>query len=343
MKKQTLYWILQVGGWSIYAAINIFFVFLMTGSVDSNELLSFSFSAIFFIGSTHLYRILIINWGWRNVYIVRLLPLMFGSVLVLSVANFMFQVTVDYSLGTINPEDIQLVNVLLNLFTLAILYMSWSMIYFLYHYLNNYSQNLKYEAAMKEMELSNLKSQLNPHFIFNALNSIRALVDEDPRKSKNAITQLSNILRTSLVLDKKRLTKFTEEIKTVKDYLALESIRFEERLQVEIDLHPDSDQFEIPPLMVQTLVENGIKHGVSQLKEGGKIVIKTEVGESWMSIRITNSGQIINGAPGKGSGYGIANTQKRLRLIYGDDAFFDIRNLDAQTVETEIRIPQKVI
>ena len=71
--------------------------------------------------------------------------------------------------------------------------------------------------------------------------------------------------------------------------------------------------------MLQTLVENGIKHGVSQLKEGGKIVIQTDVGESWMSICIINSGQIINGASWKGSGHGIPNTLKRLKLIYGDD------------------------
>lgn len=332
-----------MGGWSTYAGINIFFLFLTTGSVQTNQLVSYALLAGFFVVSTHLFRICLIKWGWLTIYITRLLPRMFGAVLVLSIANYLFQVMVSYSFGPLNPEDFDLVSILLNLLSLGILYLSWSLIYFLYHYLSNYSQNLKYEAAMKEMELSNLKSQLNPHFIFNALNSIRALVDEDPQKSKNAITQLSNILRNSLVLDKKRLTRFSEEINTVKDYLALESIRFEERLEVEIDLHPDSDQFEIPPLMIQTLVENGIKHGVSQLKEGGKIVIKTDVGESWMSIRITNSGQIMNGARWKGIGYGIPNTQKRLKLIYGDDAFFNIHNLDGQSVETEIRIPQKVI
>ena len=117
------------------------------------------------------------------------------------------------------------------------------------------------------MKWNLLKSQLNPHFIFNALNSIRALVDENPGKSKNAITQLSNILRNSLQIDKNRLTSFTDEMKTVQDYLELESIRFEERLEVDIKLHPNSDQFQIPPLMIQTLVENSIKHGISNLKE----------------------------------------------------------------------------
>ncbi len=342
MTKRTVYWILQVGGWSTFSAINIFFLFLTTGKVELRQLLSYAILAAFYIGTTHIYRICIVKWGWLNVYITKLLPKIFVAVLALAGANYLFQIAVSYSLGPINPLDLELVNVLGGLVASAILYLSWSLIYFLYHYLSSYSQKLIYEASMKEMELSNLKSQLNPHFIFNALNSIRALVDEDPGKSKIAITQLSNILRNSLIVDKKRLTKFAEEIKTVRDYLALESIRFEERLQVAIDLHPDSDQFDIPPLMLQTLVENGIKHGVSQLKEGGKIVIKTQVEDYSMNIRILNSGQLINGARWKGSGQGIPNTEKRLKLIYGEDASFKIGNLDGQTVKTEIRIPQKV-
>ena len=132
---------------------------------------------------------------------------------------------------------------------------------------------------MIEIELNNLKSQLNPHFIFNALNSIRALVDENPSKSKQAINQLSNILRNSLASDKKGLTKFEDEIKIVKDYLGLESIRFEERLKTEFEIHPESQKFLVPPLMIQTLVENGIKHGISKLTPGGVIQLKTYRGE----------------------------------------------------------------
>ena len=192
------------------------------------------------------------------------------------------------------------------------------------------------------MKWNLLKSQLNPHFIFNALNSIRALVDENPGKSKNAITQLSNILRNSLQIDKNRLTSFTDEMKTVQDYLELESIRFEERLEVDIKLHPNSDQFQIPPLMIQTLVENSIKHGISNLKEGGIVQIKTEVDGLYMTITIKNSGQYVNGQDYKQSGYGIENTKQRLRLIYGDQASFDIRNENNLLVCTQLRIPQIV-
>jgi LytS/YehU family sensor histidine kinase len=193
---------------------------------------------------------------------------------------------------------------------------------------------------MIEIELNNLKSQLNPHFIFNALNSIRALVDENPSKSKQAINQLSNILRSSLASDKKGLTKFDDELKIVKDYLGLESIRFEERLKTEFDIHPDSRNFLVPPLMIQTLVENGIKHGISKLTRGGIVQVKTLVVNGRMSIQIRNSGQLQNSTKRTKSGLGIRNTIQRLKLIYGDDATFRILNENDNFVLTELTIPQ---
>jgi two-component system LytT family sensor kinase len=193
---------------------------------------------------------------------------------------------------------------------------------------------------MREIELSNLKSQLNPHFIFNALNSIRALVDENPTKSKQAINQLSSILRNSLMTEKRGLTSFDEELKIVKDYLGLESIRFEERLKTEFDIDPESNQFLVPPLMIQTLVENGIKHGVSKLTEGGLIQMKTKVDQDFLKIYIRNSGQFReNGTVAKTGGLGLENTRQRLKLIYGNEASFRISAENNNFVLTEIVIP----
>jgi two-component system LytT family sensor kinase len=194
---------------------------------------------------------------------------------------------------------------------------------------------------MIEIELNNLKNQLNPHFIFNALNSIRALVDENPNKSKQAINQLSNILRNSLTFEKKGLTKFEDEMKIVKDYLGLESIRFEERLKTELDIHPDSNNFLVPPFMIQTLVENGIKHGISKLTQGGVIQVKTLADKNRLKIQIRNSGQLVNGIRrGRGAGTGIANTKHRLKLLYGEEASFRIVNENNNFVLTEIHIPK---
>jgi LytS/YehU family sensor histidine kinase len=217
----------------------------------------------------------------------------------------------------------------------------WSLFYFTYHYIERYNKSLKYEASMIEIELNNLKNQLNPHFIFNALNSIRALVDENPAKSKQAINQLSNILRNSLTFEKKGLTDFDDEMKIVKDYLGLESIRFEERLKTELDIHPDSNKFKVPPFMIQTLVENGIKHGISKLKQGGIVQVKTIIDNNRLRIQIRNSGHLTNGSRrDKEGGLGIKNTKQRLKLLYGDEASFRIVNENNSFVLTEITIPK---
>ena len=214
----------------------------------------------------------------------------------------------------------------------------WTVFYFTYHFFMTYSQSLKYEATMREIELEHLKSQLNPHFIFNALNSIRALVDENPKKSKNAITQLSNILRNSLVGEKRKLTKFEDELGTVKDYLALESTRFEERLTTQFDIHPKSKEYLVPPFMLQTLVENGIKHGIGSLKKGGVIKLSTFVEDELMHIQIRNSGQ-LNSLNKNGSGLGLKNTKKRLKLIFGETSSFKIFNENDHTVLVVVTIP----
>src|SRR5690606_13739152 len=109
-------------------------------------------------------------------------------------------------------------------------------------------------------------------------NSVRALVDEDPVKAKSAITQLSNILRYSLIMDKHKVIPFAEELNTVKDYLNLELIRFEERLKVVYEIEPAAFHYKIPPMMLQTIVENAIKHGISNLMKGGVIEIKCNLG-----------------------------------------------------------------
>jgi LytS/YehU family sensor histidine kinase len=270
----------------------------------------------------------------------RLIPRVLVSVGVLGLIIYFLRLPLSLSLGffegaiAFDPEQI-----LIGTAFYALIFFLWSVFYFTYHYFERYSKSLKYEASVIQIELNNLRSQLNPHFIFNALNSIRALVDENPAKSKQAINQLANILRKSLTSDKKGLTKFEDELKIVKDYLGLESIRFEERLKTEFSIHPDSHHFLVPPLMIQTLVENGIKHGISKLKEGGIIQLNTTVRDGSLRIQIRNSGHMVNGAKRSKGGLGIKNTIQRLKLIYGDRSAFRIANENDNFVLTEIIIP----
>lgn len=341
MNKRKVYWICQVGGWSFYGFLQIF-LYATAQDLDATHILGEVLQVAFYILSTHMLRYLVIHLSWLNLNWVKLIPRLLSVILLLSVLNYGFLLGYSYLTGELTPRDFLAFTIVLNVFGPLIIYFIWAMIYFTFHYFERYNKGLKYEAAAKEIELKNLRSQLNPHFIFNALNSIRALVDENPAKSKNAITQLSNILRNSLTVDRQRLVTFAEEMETVGDYLALETIRYEERLKTKFKIDPHSLEYLIPPLMVQTLVENGIKHGISTLKNGGTVEIASKVDQENLYIQIRNAGQYVNGEAKGDGGFGLNNTRKRLELIYGDQASFRITNESKRTVLTEIVLPRSL-
>ena len=270
---------------------------------------------------------------------VKLIPFVFVSVFVLSLLSSIFLALIILVRNASLSFETLMQPIVIQTTESVFLFLFWSLAYFIYLYFERYNTSLKYEATIRETELKNLKSQLNPHFIFNALNSIRALVDENPKKSKEAITQLSHILRNSLNSDRKKLVPFAEELRTVKDYLGLESIRYEERLSTTFDIATGSEKFQVPPLMLQTLVENGIKHGIANLKKGGYVAISTFLKEGQLVVQVRNTGQLANNHKLK-KGFGLANTKKRLEMIYGSEAKFKIKNEDLKTVLTEIKLPK---
>ncbi len=337
--KERLYWVLQIGGWSFYASFQIIASVLAsgTGSIDSSRAIFFLYEALFCLIASHLYRYYINRWRWFSLGMARLILRVILSVYVMGLTMYFLRIPVSIPLGLFNASmAFDPMHIFGQSLFYAILFFLWSALYFIYNYFERYNKSLKLEATVKEIELNNLKAQLNPHFIFNAMNSIRALIDEDPLKSKQAITQLSNILRNSLATEKKGLTKFEDELKIVKDYLSLESIRFEERLKIEYDIAPGSSDFWVPPFMIQTLVENGIKHGISHLTAGGTVTVKTVIIDDELKIQIINSGRYINGRKG---GLGLSNTIQRLKLLYGDAAYLKISNEKNNSVLTEIKIP----
>lgn len=348
VNKNRIYWSLQIGGWWLYAVAQIVSSYLVLGSVTPRRVISFLLEALLCLLITNWFRILLNRYKWLYLPMHKLIPYVFFSVFVMGLITYFLRLPITFVLGeifdlgtTLNLTlALDIAQILGQSSIYAFLFFLWTVFYFTYHYFERYNKSLKYDASMIEIELNNLKSQLNPHFIFNALNSIRALVDENPSKSKQAINQLSNILRSSLASDKKGLTKFDDELKIVKDYLGLESIRFEERLKTEFDIHPESQKFLVPPLMIQTLVENGIKHGISKLTPGGVIQLKTFVENNHLKIHIRNSGHLVNGTKRGKSGLGLKNTVQRLKLLYGEEASFRIVNENDNFVLTEIVIPQ---
>ena len=183
-----------------------------------------------------------------------------------------------------------------------------------------------------------IKAHINPHFIFNALNSIRALVDEDPERARTAITELSNILRSSMHAEKVETTTLEKELSIVKDYLALESIRFEKRLHIEYSIDEDTLDQPVPPMMLQTLVENAIKHGVSKQIDGGQIKIISDFKDDYHELIVQNSGQ-LNGSI-NAEGFGITSTYDRLNILFGAKAKFELKNIEGM-VQARIIMPVK--
>ena len=345
MSKKRLYWICQIGGWFFFVllqSLSYKLSNLFNANVATSQFMLFAFG----IALSHTYRNIIVNSHWLRINTVAGIPRVIFAIILLAFIHEYAQYGVEFLLNISGNKHHDNVVIITNIINLAFVYFFWSLIYFLYYFVQNYKkaeiENLKWEASINEIELNKLKSQLNPHFIFNAMNSIRALVDENPVKSKDAITQLSNILRNTLQMGKNKVISFDEEMRVVTDYLALESIRYEERLKTNVKIDPLSRNFFVPPLMIQTLVENAIKHGISKLTHGGLVEITTKVEQHYLYITIRNSGQIKEISE-EDTGFGLKNTLQRLQLLYNHSALLKISNESDSMVLTELHIPRQLV
>jgi hypothetical protein len=200
-------------------------------------------------------------------------------------------------------------------------------------------QALRLELVAQEAQLSGLRAQLNPHFLFNCLNSLRELIVEDPLRAQTMVTQLSGLLRYSLQSDHTEQVLLADEVQTVKDYLALEAIRFEERLRVCWDIASDATRVPVPPMLLQTLVENALKHGISRLPEGGEISIQARVRDARLELEVVNSGELPE-QPSR-EGIGLRNARARLQLLYGAQAKITLENAAPGQVRAVGAIPVK--
>ncbi len=342
MKRNKVYWLSQFIGWGIFALANII-IYASFSIFKWERVIILFYLCLSGISLTHIFRSIIIKKGWVNLQLRKIIPRIISTSIAIGTILFIILVIVDIATGVHSLDKIKFGDALASMFQLSIIILLWSLIYFSVHFFENYKkaeiESLIWEAAVKDFELKTLKSQLNPHFMFNALNSIRALIDEDPQNAQTAVTKLSNLLRYSLKIERHETVSFEEEMQTVQDYLALETIRFEERLKFNMDIDPASLRIDVPPMMVQTLVENSIKHGISKKPEGGYVNITSKIIGNELHINIENTGQIDEEAFKNSTGFGIGNTKHRLSLLYGEKAVFSIHNKSANEVKAEIVIP----
>ena len=342
---RSRYWLFQMVGWGVFALINLFFAFVFE-QIDQHGLLFCRLAFFVEVGIifSHFMRETIKRNGLLIRPINQQIILLVILTLLYAVAISLFQTLFEnyYQLRMSKGESLPFHIVFYtNLWSAFILLFIWNSIYFMYHYIvksrKQQLDTLQLEALVKSLELKTIKAHINPHFIFNALNSIRALIDENPVRARRAVTELSNILRSSLNTEKGETVSLEDELKIVKDYLALENMRFEDRLKIEYDIDDDTLVQQVPPMMLQTLVENAIKHGISKQIKGGLVKIISDFKNSYHELAVQNTGHLNGHSSFRG--FGLTSTQDRLNLLYGEKAKFEIRQINADLVEVKVSIP----
>lgn len=195
------------------------------------------------------------------------------------------------------------------------------------------------DQMIKEAELAKLRQQLQPHFLFNSLNSINALVVTKPQEARKMIQQLSEFLRGTLKKDEQQLVPFKEELEHLKLYLEIEKVRFGHRLIIDIQSEENSLTCKIPPLILQPIVENAIKFGLYDTIDSITISIHVLVLNSYLQIEIKNPFDPQTQASGKGVGFGLSSIRRRLYLIFGRQDLLSTEKQESIFITT-LKIPQ---
>jgi len=343
--RNLVFWILQFAGWGF---LNLLSVFIL--KEVSTEFLLYSVLGGIFIGvfSTSVLRwylkknIFFDEFGWKD--LVKIVVSTLISAAIFGILNMIFGYLYVKIGPSMTSDELQIIKVYdskwLIVFSSLFNICAWVICYLgikvLLKFNSNRIERLELNTNLKQAQLNTLKGQINPHFMFNSLNNIRGLMLEDVEKSREMLTKLSEMLRYSLTKNNVNGIAVEEEIEMVDNYIALSKIQFEDRLQFEKNIEKDTLQFQIPPMIIQLLIENAAKHGISNLKEGGKIKLILRKKESGLQILVINSGKL---EISKGSTQlGLKNIKQRLKLLYGDKATFSLDEISAEVV-AEINIP----
>jgi len=341
--KTHLYVACQVAGWTFFMVMQLLFSGLFKEKDSAGAEWAIFQTVAEGLLITHFARWWLTKWGWKELSWRPLIPRILGLALLLSVAWMVVGYGCYYGLlRNAWSTKYSLVVVLgLGLFNGTVIMCAWLCLYFFYQLFGRYDrlqiEQLRLKGAVKEAELRALKSQINPHFIFNSLNSLRGLIDENPDRARQAVTQLANLLRYSLQSGQLETVPFEDELRTVNDYLALEQVRHEERLRVRLDVAPGVLNLSIPPMLLQTLVENAVKYGIAPRREGGEIAIIARCEHGELRLQVTNPGTLAAG--GSSTGVGLRNAAERLQLLFGAQARLDLREGPPGCVTAGVVIP----
>jgi len=342
VRRAHVYWLCQIAGWSSWTFVGLSYAYVMSGGGFAAMwpyLPTYISGIVISIGWSSLYRLFIRHRGWSELppgkLLLRVIPASFALGVVIPYTNMPLYLI-------LYPERA----VVFGLWVLPAVVGTtwcvgiWNVAYFGVHYFERWRQaeldKLQLAVIAAEAKLHGLMSQVNPHFLFNCLNSVRALVVEDPAKAQTAVTALSELMRYSLHASRIATVSLETEIDMVRTYLSLEEVRLDDRLTSQIDIAADTCGVQIPTMLVQELVENGVKHGVERLPGGGSIGVASWLDDNMLRVRVTSTGKIT--AHDGSTRVGLANARERLRLLYGERASLALRE-DGRSVVAELVVP----
>ena len=346
-----VYWTLQLLGWGFYFYAQASGEVIFASQPWSKAGALWGAMCASSIALTHVLRWLVRHQGWLARPPGALFWRIAVATLVIASASYLITTAVSQSVyGTpVTPiaaafyQRLSFSGQLRNQFIFILfVHAAWVAVYLAFamqrHRYRAELRQAQLGEALQTAELRLLRSQLNPHFLFNALNGLRSLIADEPARARDAVTQLARLLRQSLAAGDEDLVPLDRELEMVDDYLALEALRLADRLRVERDIDPATRAVRVPAMLLQTLAENAIKHGIAALKEGGTLQIVARLQERELRIRVTNP-RPKDVEAANTAGVGLKNSTQRLRLLFGDRASLRLDLEEPGLATAEARLP----
>ncbi len=348
-RSRHLYWLCQFIGWGLYAVGNFIGAILVLHPPAARAALDLLILSALGLGSSHVLRAYMGSHGWLQLRRTALIgrTLLASSVLGLAIAT----VKSSFGLAPWQMSDLpidfapfqHLLAVIVPALNWTFLMLLWCALYFgalsLRAHKSAQLRESELARALQLSELRGLKSQLNPHYLFNALNTVRALIAIDPTAAQRAVTQLARTLRYTLGAGQDDLVTLGQELTTVEDYLSLESLRLGERLRTQWDISLAARGVRIPVMLLQTLVENAIKHGIAELPAGGTLKVAARLETGTFTLTVENACPNPPTTPSS-EGVGLRNATERLRHLFGANASLQ---LDVTTPHSTPSVPARAI
>ncbi|MBS0396194.1 MAG: histidine kinase [Proteobacteria bacterium] len=342
------YWLCQAGGWGGYWLVNGWAAVTYDGVAWGRAALDDALLALLGIGLSHALRRHIRRHNWQRLSIAARI----ARALAASAALGLGAGLVNLALG-LTPWQADLpalgLPALAPGLRAAVLIANWATLFLVWTtlYLGVLGVRARHAAerrsaelaqALQAAELRFLKSQLNPHFLFNALNAVRALIADEPARAQGAVTQLARILRYALTSGQRDLVTLDEELAITDDYLALEALRLGERLRIERRIAPEARGLALPVMVLQFLVENAVKHGIAELPDGGTLRIEARQAGDALVLEVENP-RPATPRESEHESVGIANARTRLELLFGAGATLTLDLADPARALARVRVP----